>query len=51
MKKTTTITVSIKFRWWFKYYILGIQTMAFLTCREPDGDKLDYWIRKAVIIK
>lgn len=51
MRKSVSITVSVRFRWWFKYYLFGIHAMIFLTGREPDGDKLDYWIRKAVVLK
>lgn len=51
------ITVEIKLRWWFLYFywpcLKGVLWLSRLVNEdvEPDWGKLDYWLRKAVVVK
>lgn len=38
-----TLTYRIKLAWWVRPYLYGVATVAWLTGREPDEDKV--WSR------
>lgn len=43
------IVVEIKFAWWFKYlYLPCLAFFCHFTGCEPDPDKVDYFIGKAI---
>lgn len=35
-----TYEIGIRVAWWFKFYLAGVQIVAFLTMREPDEEKI-----------
>lgn len=46
-----TIRLSMRYAWWLRYYLYGLVTMAVLTRRQPDWDKVGRVMVKAVRIK
>lgn len=51
MAKTGQLIVDVKISWWLRYYLIGVSMMCYLTGAQPDYDKIDYWISRAVKIK
>lgn len=47
----TIIRLSISLRWWFKPYLWGLATVAYLTGRTPDRDKVERVVSRAVVVK
>lgn len=43
-----TINIEITFAWWLRPYLYGVITMVLLSGREPDYDKVETTIRRAV---
>lgn len=43
-----TINIEITFAWWMRPYLYGVITMVLLTGREPDYNKVEKMIRRAV---
>jgi hypothetical protein len=44
----TSITITLKWRWWLKSYLFGVLLMARLVGREPNWDRVQYWIGKGI---
>jgi hypothetical protein len=47
----STLTITIKMAWWWRFYAYGVITMSLLTGLEADEDKIRYWIRKAMKVQ
>jgi len=45
------LIVKVKMAWWFKPYLYGIATMAAITGAEPDWDRVNYWVKRAMKLK
>jgi hypothetical protein len=45
---TTTITLTIKVRWWLRWYLAGVLLTSRVTGLVPDLAKVDYWIGRGV---
>jgi hypothetical protein len=45
-----TITLHVRLAWWWKPYIYGLATMAALTGAEPNWDRVNYWIGRAMTL-
>jgi hypothetical protein len=41
-------TIVVTFAWWLRPYLFGVMTMVHLTGCEPDYDKVEKTIRRAV---
>lgn len=46
-----TIRLSMRYAWWLRYYLYGLVTVAVLTRKQPDWDKVARVMAKAVRIK
>lgn len=46
-----TIRIRISLRWWFKPYLWGLATVAYLTGRTPDWGKVERVVSRAVVVK
>jgi hypothetical protein len=53
----TKITVKIKIAWWFLYfYMPGMKAILWLARQinqdaEPNWERLEYWLKKAIVVK
>ena len=47
----TTITATLKWRWWLKSYLFGVLLMDRLTACEPNWDRVQHWVRKGIKIE
>lgn len=45
------ITISLRLRWWLRYYLYGVMLTAWMTGRQPDPEKLGYWVAKGVKVR
>lgn len=48
---TMNMKISVKRAWWLKPYCFGVAAMSALTGREPDWEKVNRMIRRAVTFK
>lgn len=48
---TMNMKISVKRAWWLTPYFYGLATVAALTGREPDWNKVNAVIRRAVTFK
>lgn len=48
--RTTKILVTVRFRWWFRWYVQGVVIMCWLTGREPNWEKFHSYVKKATVI-
>lgn len=44
------IVVQLRMAWWFKCYMAGLVFMLRVTGAEPNWDRIDYWVRKAIVM-
>jgi len=44
-------TIVCRHRWWLKYYLAGVQVTACVTRREPDPDRVAYWVGRGLRVK
>jgi hypothetical protein len=51
MTKTGPIRLRVSLRWWFKPYLWGLATVAYLTGRTPDPSKVERMVRRAVVVR
>ena len=47
----TTITATVKWRWWLKHYLLGVVLIARLTGCQPSRERMRYWVDKGIKIE
>lgn len=50
-RATNTITLTATPRWWLKHYLFGVLFMACLTGREPNWERVRYWVGKGIKIE
>ena len=48
---TNAIRFSVSLRWWFKPYLWGLATVAYLSGAEPDWNKVKRMVRRAVVVR
>lgn len=48
MSKAETITLDLHTSWWLSYYLRGVVLAAYLTGREPDMERVSWWIERGV---
>jgi len=46
-----TMTLRVRFRWWFYPYIYGVVLFCRLCRASPDMHKVFYWVARAVVIE
>jgi hypothetical protein len=42
------IKIECRLAWWFRFYTFGLYTMIIITGLEPDWQKVDLVIRRAI---
>ena len=42
------IKITVKVAFWLKWYVASLALMCYITRCEPDPEKFDYWVRKAL---
>jgi len=48
----STLRMTIRIAWWYRYlYLPGVLTLAWLTRREPDWERLEYWTLRAMSVE
>jgi len=45
------VVIVIRVRWWLIWYLHGVSLMCQLTGRDPNWDKVDKWISRAIYFK
>lgn len=45
------LMATIHTAWWLGPYIAGIRLMILLTSQEPNWERVEFWVRKAIQIK
>lgn len=45
------IVMKIRVAWWLKWYCLGVVAMCRLTGKQPDEDRVKFWVSRAVSAK
>jgi hypothetical protein len=48
---TMTLKLRVKVAWWIKPYLYGVITMCAITGCEPNQERVQYWISRAVSVK
>jgi hypothetical protein len=51
LDNTVTFTLNVSIAWWLTPYFYLLATMCAITGREPNYDRVNYWIGKAVKVK
>jgi len=46
-----TIRLTISLRWWFRLYLYGLITAAYLSGRTPDPAKVQRVVSRAVVVR
>lgn len=41
----------IKLRWWLRLYLAAVLGMAKLTGMEPDMAKVEWWIKRGLVLR
>jgi len=47
----TSITLRITMAWWWKPYVYGMATMAAITGREPNWERVNVWVKRAMKVR
>lgn len=47
----STLTLKVSVAWWLKPYCYMLATISALTGMEPDWERVNYWIGRAVRVK
>lgn len=47
----TSITLRITMAWWWKPYVYGLATMAAITGREPNWERVNVWVKRAMKVR
>jgi hypothetical protein len=42
------LMITIKFAFWFRFYTYGLVFFSAITGTQPDPQKVEYWISKAI---
>lgn len=46
-----TVRLHIHLRWWFRFYLHGLVTVAYLSGKAPDPDMVKRVVERAVVVK
>lgn len=47
----TKLTLAVTTAWWLRYYMYGVASVCALFNREPNWDRVQHWIQRAVRVK
>jgi len=45
------VEVVVRWRWWFRIYLESVGIAAAVTGREPNWDRVEWWIRRGLVIR
>lgn len=46
-----TLRLTVHLRWWFRLYLYGLVTVAYLSGRTPDPAKVQRMVSRAVVVR
>lgn len=46
-----TVTASIRIRWWLRLYLAAVVWFARATGTEPDWERVEWWIRRGLVVR
>ncbi|WP_177332424.1 MULTISPECIES: hypothetical protein [Pseudomonas] len=46
-----TATIVCRHRWWLKFYLAGVLAMAQMTGREPNPERVSYWVVRGLKVE
>lgn len=46
-----TVTVSVRLRWWLRWYLAAVAWFARTTGMEPDWERVEWWIRRGLVLR
>lgn len=46
-----TVTASIGWRWWVRWYLRAVVWFARVTGMEPDWQRVEWWIRRGLVVR
>lgn len=46
-----TVTASIGWRWWVRWYVRALVWFARVTGMEPDWQRVEWWIRRGLVVR
>ncbi len=46
-----SVVMQVRVRWWLKWYIQSIVLVANLTGLEPNWERVEFWVRRAVHLR
>ena len=47
----TTVTASVRLRWWLRCYLAAVVWFARATGMEPDWERVERWIRRGLVVR
>lgn len=51
MIKEVTVTFSIGFRWWVRWYLYGLLIACWIFRHKPDEKRIGRWIERGLFVK
>jgi hypothetical protein len=45
------IRVSVRIRWWLRFYLMWLVWMCRISRLEPNWARVHYWLRRGVVVK
>jgi len=46
-----TVTIVCRQRWWLKYYLACVLTLMQLTGREPNPERIAFWVGRGLKVE
>lgn len=43
--------ITVELRWWFRYYLAALRLGVLITGLDPDWDRVEWWIRRALVVR
>lgn len=47
----STVTASVRLRWWLRWYLAAVVWFARATGMEPDWERVEWWIRRGLVLR
>jgi hypothetical protein len=47
---TVTARIEVRWRWWLRWYLLGLRVTSQISGLEPDPAKIEPWIRRGLYV-
>lgn len=46
-----TVSVSVRMRWWLRWYLAAVMLVSKTTGMAPDWDQVEWWIRRGLVLR